>query len=69
MTTARITMPVAPCGFLVQRLDILDESHLGFWALIMFGTFLSFTFTPSEDETYEGASRHDGDDDSPADRA
>lgn len=49
-------MPVAPYVFLVtidevQRSEILDDSHLGLWALIMFGTFLAFT--PSQDEAYE----------------
>ncbi len=49
-------MPTAPYVFLVTteevlRSDTLDESHLGSWALVMFGTFLAFT--PIEDEAHD----------------
>ena len=34
----------------VERSSVLDETHLGLWAVVLFGHFISFT--PSEDEAH-----------------
>jgi hypothetical protein len=33
-----------------ERSSVLDESHLGLWAVVLFGHFISFT--PSEEEAH-----------------